>query len=615
MPGEKEHWVSRFSQVENGAGRQAARPQKTFNLRQNSSSFHGETTDILCARWSKKERHGNMAFTLTSTNWKTLTSVTSPGSSANPVLKLTAGTSILWAKAAPGGKRVAFAGNVMGRVGFNSTGTRVVEGTELAVARSAMAAKVADTAKGKLQQFEDALDDGCDFILMQNVSGVEFAKHMNAIPDNNAAIAEFLRILGTSTIQDDIARLIAADLLLGNFDRIAYNATQDSAKFHSGNFIFEAGRFLPIDNDTVAPSAQHIRTPQRPAGTKTSSTPTNEHLYYTVIKGAVLNQQTTGAFPAAEQASMDAMLGANAVDAIAAALAGMFGSTLSTTDKATLRGYAQTIAPKVRTVMQTLIAECKTPGGGRTGLNALMKAHNNLEGMNYTTFKVKARFADLLVNGNKSESEATGTAIAYGKYRDWKNQFDEYLTALPNYDIPVVRLRSLGTLEKFKRGANSAAAAMSKVLPADLVDRSLEQVMRDAKGAKKDLRKNNPDEAKLRQLYTTWHTQSDSDNRILKVKTLIVANLLRIDLLKLNAFIMDILLSAPSDGVARFFGKAITKRRAQTKQLVDAYSSQVNALKPSLDVLSSEEKQLVGTTALASLVEELKTNLYKAASL
>ena len=553
-----------------------------------------------------------MAFTVANTDWNALTTVTSPGTSANPVLKLNAGTSILWAKAAQGGKRVAFAGDVMGRLGFNSTGTRVVDGGELATARAAMAAKIADAARSKLQQFEDALGNGCDFILMQNVSGIEFAKHVNAAPDTAGAIAEFLRILNMPTVQDDVARLIAGDLLLGNFDRIAYNAKEDSAKFHSLNFIYEAGRFLPIDNDTVAPSVQHLKVGK---GVHKGFGATKLDLYRTVIKGAVLNQNTTAAFPAAEQASLDAMLGANAVDATAAALGAMFGNALSATDKATLRTYAQNIVPKVRTEMKTLLTECKAPGGGRVGLNALMKAHNNLEGMNYTSFKVKARFAEFLLNDNMSEAEATKSGMAYGMYRDWKEQFDEYLNALPNYAIPVVQLKKLGTLDKLKRGANTAAATMSKVLPTDLVDRSLEQVMKDAKGSKKDLRKGVTDEAKLRQMYATWSTQTDADNRIVKVKTLIVANLLRIDLMKLNAFISEIVASSPADGVARFFGKAITKRVGGTNALVAAYVAQINALRPALNTLPTADQTVVGASALTQLVNDLKSTLYRAAQL
>ena len=374
-----------------------------------------------------------MPFTLQGTDWNELAKVESPGSTSNVVLKFTGRNGdVLWFKCAPGLERAEFASKVLNRVGYQSNERVVLRTDPEANVILQKISQVAANLANKITEINGKRASQ-NFLIM-----TEAGKSYQTLLESVAPEKQFethLALLQKSSIQKDIARLIAADLLLGNFDRISPSAT-GQGKFHFGNFVLDATdlaaatRFLPIDNDTLSPSVDDIQC---------SKTPTTDDLYRVVIEGGLL-KHNSALYSANEQASMLQVLGPNADQAIHATLKSIFVTQFTQDaekDKALL-GYARIIAPLVKQEMQILIAELKHPGGGRVGLNTLMKAFSNVAAMNYDTFKVKCRFADLMVNAaNADPAETQKRAMAYGKYRDWKAEFPKLLKDPTDYKIPA----------------------------------------------------------------------------------------------------------------------------------------------------------------------------------
>ena len=260
-------------------------------------------------------------------NWSELTAVSRPGASANPVLKLTFGATIFWLKAAPGGQRIAFAGTVMQRVGFRRAGAEVLTHDELErlalfpQAQFPAVKEVIDLMRERLRRGEDLVlleHVGGDGTYEENVYGKDF-DFDNATPEaRNAAIRKHIELIQSPRAQEDLARMIAADLLLGNFDRaaISNDSGGDSrdTHFHMGNFIYDAATqgFLPIDNDMVAPSLEHIpRIYQGTGKERKAVAATKLDLYRTaILGGGLLSDGDVFAKP--QQADISALLGPNA---------------------------------------------------------------------------------------------------------------------------------------------------------------------------------------------------------------------------------------------------------------------------------------------------------------
>jgi hypothetical protein len=550
-----------------------------------------------------------MPFTVQNTDWNALARIEAPKRSANPVMKLVGNANeTLWLKRAPGLARAGFASTVLGRAGFQSSDRTIPANSQEAGVILNKLRPLANTPvlQQRLQDFEEPDRAAQDFLLMDSVPGVDYTDHLPQQPDR--AFAEHLRLLNQSSIRSDLARLIAADMLLGNFDRLAYNSFDKEgkwrAKFHGGNFKIEelaaGARFLPIDNDTVSPSVEHLNAPEGRAAT-------TEDLYATVIRGGCLNPGTTGAFPAAEQSSMNELLGPNAIDAIYLIIGKYFLADLdrpeNAGDKAEVRIFAVMIAAEVKVQMRNMLDELRD-NQGRQGLNRLMKAYNNMEGMNYDAFKVKSRFADLMVNvQNMDVGEAQKRAMAYGKYRDWKASMTRLLAPVPNYTIPSVAGTKLDLKQAAARKLGNVFTAVKESPKSGPTEVGLSHDI------KKLVRSGRFTEAELRAEYAKLVNLPDSDRAAVKAKLLCIAELLQFDIVARSVLLEDVLKSVvPGEWVAKFYCKAIYKRRITLQGIVAEFGQKQEVIRSRLLKIGEKppaEKLWLAFSGLRNLSEQL----------
>ncbi len=424
---------------------------------------------------------------------------------------------------------------------------------------------------GKIPRLEQAR---WDLIVMESAGTDEYATHLNSKGAEANRVAEHVRLLGMASIQADLARIIAADLLLGNFDRLAVN--NKGAKFHGGNFLVDlsaGARFVPIDNDVVAPSFEHVIT-------KNDAPATQEQLYAVVIHGGMLKDDNH-AFPANEQSSMSGLLGANSPDQIYKILNETMpavpfkGVDPYAQERQQLRQDAGRIAPMVQGYMRDLLAELKTPGGQRVGLNALMKAQQNIEGMNYDTFKLKSRFAALMLDAaNLDPQEVERRAQAYQKYRTWKQNIRRLFERVLPYPLP-------GKYDRASWG-NVAVRGVEKRFDKDMKQKTGDI---DATHAlKKNVRKGRIDEAQLRQEWNTLKAKPDNDQAVVKSKLVCIAKLYTYDLQDRSQLLREVTsIQLGQNWVDNFYLKAIRKRQADLPTIMEDFRTALNTLRTRME--------------------------------
>ncbi|RYH70483.1 MAG: hypothetical protein EON54_01405 [Alcaligenaceae bacterium] len=543
-----------------------------------------------------------MASTFQAPDWLALQSAAPPGRSANPVLKLVFDGLIVWLKVAKGGARVAFAGTVMQRAGFAGSGTRILPEGERNLAFQVLgaAAEASPALRSTLTRMDQELGDGGDAILLENVVGDgDYRNYIDTqgggLLDIKAGWATHAAVMDMSRTQRDLARMMAADMILGNYDRVASNTKNGTHQFNAANFVYNAttGNFLPIDNDTVAPSREHLR--------KQNGQPvTQEQLYRTAISGGIL-ADPDGIFPQAEQGSLDAMLGPEAHDHLETCLKYFYSSGISSQDEVIFKSAAAKIAPMVKEELSALLLEMKSPTGGREGLFRTMKAYQGVQGMNYSVFKVKCRFADLVVNNGTSTADAAGTAMQYGLYRDWKALLDEVSSReLPAYQLPLVTLQSLSFSQKVKRTVNTTA------MYTGLLDKSELAVKAAADAAKRSVR-GRDNVATIRASYEQLRTVPDTDNRIIKAKVLLTSSLISAELDELEQFFQQVHAAQSSDPiVARLYAKALRKLELRFHRLWAAFGTLIQQLERHSAALSKQDSQLLGSAVLARKLSNCK---------
>lgn len=540
-----------------------------------------------------------MASTFLAPDWLDIKSAAPPGKSANPVLRLKFDGLVLWLKVSKGGERVAFAGTVMARAGFGGSGTRILRDAELGLAFQVLG-KIGETnvsVKNVLERMDEELRNGGDAILLEDVVGSGdyrsyIEKEGGGALSMSTGWATHAAVVNMESTQRDLARMMAADMILGNYDRMAVNTADGTNQFNAANFIYNAatGNFLPIDNDTVAPSLKHVRT-------RGNALATQEDLYRVAIHGGILADDDC-VFPQAEQGSLDVMLGAEANVYLERCLKNFYRGGYSAEDEAIFKTAAARIAPMVKEELRQLLRETKTPGGDREGLFRIMKSYRAIEGMNYSVFKVKCKFADLVVNNNASTENAASQSVDYGLYRDWKDILDEVSTRpLPSYKVPVVRLQSLGFAQKFKRTVNTAASHVGVLDKSDLA------VKAAADAIKKSVRSGRDSVEVIRSHYEAIKDQPDTDNRIIKAKILVIGTLIRQELTEMEGFFQEVIKRQTAGLAARFYAKAIRKKELRFHALWAAYRKQIQDLERHMDALSKDEAATIGPRALASLVD------------
>lgn len=526
-----------------------------------------------------------MAFTLQNTNWNELTAVDTPSKSANPVFKLIGQpTEILWLKCAPGLQRAAFAGETMNRLGFQAN-ERIISRRSTEVGTIIPLLKRLCTNHTLIAELEKRADQ--DLLLMANVSGTTYRDHLETLGSQEDKIKDLLQRLGTRAIRTDLAKLIAADLLLGNFDRFGIKVqaptvstpTGINPTFHAGNFMLDlsaGARFLPIDNDTLVPSVENIdtRTPKQKMSGELPPPATTEDLYKTVILGGVLyNPDKNGQreFASDLVPSMTAVLGPNAKQAIYLLLVECFREQdFDQKQRDLVQGFADKLIPEIAKQLQVLLGELKRPGSGRQGLNDLMKSYNNLAGMNYNAFKVKCRFADLMVNVKKIDmAEAQKRALAYGKYRDWKPRLAILFAPVEKYGDCLRKSTEALDVGMKDRAGRKFAQAKDKFIPGQ-TDVELSHRI------KKGVRSGKFDESQLLIEYNQLKNLPNTDRAVVKAKTLCSAQLLLFDLTNRRSLLAEVAQYASLDEwVALFYCKAIYKRASELKRVYYELSTEV----------------------------------------
>lgn len=562
-------------------------------------------------------------------SWSNLQSVSAPSASANPVLRLKFNdNSVYWLKVAAGGQRIAFAETVMNRVGFNTVGSELLVPSEIdGLARFG----VPLLYQPILKKMREELAKGKDLIFSRHVGGdgtYESKVYQGAADIAEPTAQEFkqagsrhVQIMQGDRAQSDLARMIAVDLLLGNYDRAAISKKLDSGTrndhFHLGNFIYDAASqgFLPIDNDTVAPSLKHMKNvvEKDSTGKKTSRKPTKEDLYRTaILGGALLCEEDVFAKP--DQADLGAVLGIEAEQTIYQIMASNWGfkKTFDQQEELDLKAAARNMVPKVRAEMRNLIHELKAPGpNGQLGLFKTLKAYENVEGMDYTTFKVKSRFAELMSAANQPPSVDSGVkyAVSYGLYRDWKEEFLRVVNhPVPTYAVPFVRVAKLTSEDKAKRSFNTAATSLG-ILSGDKSETKAKEL---AGKIKKNVRAEKSSYNDLKTLYETrLKNTTDSDNRIVKAKLLMIGVLVKAELHNLLTMLTELTVPQPNQKlVARFYAKAFAKHSIKLAAVVDAYEVVVANLKrqvnsPEQKMLKSADFTIIGVGPSEKTLEKL----------
>ena len=528
------------------------------------------------------------------TNWNLLTRATIP-QSANPVFLCCSGVEgpSLVVKFAPGVERIRFANTVFERMRMTPSRTRYVErsDSELATIFAALD-RVCPPHDPKLEKAKTEL--GYGVMVMELTPGQKW-EDVTGIENEQEILRHYTDNLLKPSIRQDMARLIAADLLLGNFDRISFlhrvSTGAEIGKIHGGNFFYAelegVAHLLPLDNDTVQPSKSHLPRAATPGD-----------FYRAVIEGAMLDDPN-GVFPENTQSSMDMLLGHDAAQVIAKIFLFFFRQSTvpQAKDVNTFLPFAQQMVPYVREALREILGFRKdtpaTPTQGTTqGLNTIMKAYRNIEGMNYDVFKVRCRFAELMTAAEggvtaKTETDANvGRAVAYGKYRDWKEQYLHCLEMPTVYAIPLAApAPGMKKMEKAERKLKTWFRAED---PTELAQRL------EAHAAKKMVRKGVADEAELRDEWDRIKNLPDTDRSVVKAKILLIAELLRMDIeTRFRVFEEIRRMATAGDWVARFYCRCIRKRARQVINVRNAFSGQLRAIKSRL-VMSGDRSQLVG---------------------
>lgn len=532
-------------------------------------------------------------------DWADVTALKPRGEqTANPVIQVTLqGGGTAWLKAAPGGARIAFAGKVMERVGFENQGVFLVARQEAATVLDDLGRRF-PAANGALGVMRGRVGQGEDLLVLQHVGGNgTYQEHVDKVRDikfGKAALDSV--VLSFGSVRSDFARMLAADLLLGNFDRISMRPGKGGYTefmMHTGNFVYDAAahRFLPIDNDVVSPSLKHLGSVP---GMGPRATPTREDLYRTAILGGELMGEGTGwniqqqkIFPAPFQPSMSELLGDELEQRIAEILSehavssgGQSREDVAATFGNLFKVLAADIAPMVRETMRQLVQELKSPTGTSESLLKTLKACQTVEGMDYSVFKVKSRFAQLMTMSETRDAAASlGHALAYGAYRDWKEALIELAARpAPDYPMPLVQVSQHDKTTKAKRFANTLLTTVGVVDK----DKAEEKARALANTMKEDLRKGRYARDQYEALKTEYlklRGLGSVDNRAIKATLLSIGVLVKHELTELAELFDSINARKRDDVVAVLYAKALAKTAPQIGQHLQHYEAIINNLR------------------------------------
>jgi hypothetical protein len=558
-----------------------------------------------------------MPFTLIGTDWSELANILIPENTSNPVFGLIGkdGTSILWLKYMAGVARTEFADKVVQRTGALPPGNRkiLISDPEAQTVMAALErvgnttqdATLKDLIQTRIASAKaKAAQKGVDLFLMAPAQGKTLDVGLGQKQTKADRETYLLSLLAVPACQKDMARMIAADLLLGNFDRFGMAKKADGGVFVktnmrnfmvSGNdpvhFDPAAVRLLPIDNDTLAPEPKLFITGQKP---------TTEEVYQMVLKGACLNALDVKTFSSRDQISMDVVLGPQGPRAIAQVLEDMtaVGWAIGGEPSKELKAAAQLIFADVQNVLRELMKELKkNPGGNRQGLNELMKAQEKVDGMCYSTFKVKCRFAELMLSYNPDSEESMKKALAYGKYRDWKVQLNKLFGPVKTYTVPQHIPAEQTTTEKFGRAKTQAVATVAAILPggkkfaANVIEKA--SARDHAHGIKDKVRGGEFKIPELRKELDELRKIPNPDRAVVKATVLVIAQLQLADLnlrLKFATEVFELLpMNTQDSWIPRFYGKAITKRwNNDAATMKSNFDTQVTAIKKMLVALKDD---------------------------
>jgi hypothetical protein len=222
-----------------------------------------------------------------------------------------------------------------------------------------------------------------------------------------------------------------------------------------------------------------------------------------------------------------------------------------------------------------------------------MKAQNNIEGMNYDTFKLKSRFANMMLDtANLDPLEVERRSLGYAKYRDWKQGLKRLFAPVASYPLPGA----------YRRG-NLLARGVEK-----LVNKGMAAEVDQAHKVKKDLRKRRLDETQLKQEWDQLKDKPDSEQAVVKAKLLCIAKLYTFDLDYRTALLPEVVMNAHvgQDWVDTFYRKAIGKRDFEFLEIMRAYKQQLNDVREMLEKIGAKKEWYELLAAGRSFEEAIK---------
>jgi hypothetical protein len=278
-------------------------------------------------------------------------------------------------------------------------------------------------------------------MIMDEVPGQTAGEYFeNKTPQETAAV------FNDDKFQKQFGRLIAADMVTGNFDRVGfrqYSETVDGkqvpkyhTKLHVGNFHVEqdgqSWNLHTLDNETFNPHTDLLKPGnQSPEG--------RAELF--AKGGKADDEKVPEHVPDSTQFSMDKMLSDATPESVKQLMDKHFGAKLKGIDMGP--AYAN-IAQEVKNGVRDIVGQLKGDGG----LNEAAKEASAFspQAADYDAFKIKTRYADMLTRDTSyvglsgkvtkpiSPDAALDRVKGYSEYRAWKGDLKEtyyYPSATP----------------------------------------------------------------------------------------------------------------------------------------------------------------------------------------
>ncbi len=271
----------------------------------------------------------------------------------------------------------------------------------------------------------------------------------------------------------DLGRMMAADFILGNFDRVAYIheeferehvheewirkcPLQLGAKFHGKNFFVDpgTGEIVPIDNEAILVAVENTKTDLL-----------NRFGWVgTLIKGGP-SAGSGSTFTDSSTPSLDSILSPTMGPVAIRRICERLFFTQIQASGVNLTQFYIDVAAAIRKNVRRIIDHLKDRMGAE-GLNSRLKFMQNdpfgyaREGLDYNAFKIKMKYAALVTDPTAplADDQALRQTEEYGKYRLWKTDLQRIPPFIFDTVLPAIVPQRPADMGFFAKGKRKIAA-------------------------------------------------------------------------------------------------------------------------------------------------------------